>query len=105
MNMCTRDEELTFNIVMKTIIYVSVVIGMMFIMNGCACKPEMVPVVQKVEVKVPVKCEVPVCKREMVIDYMNQKMSIVDRAKAKATNDINTDAYVKCLEASIEVCK
>ena len=104
--MNTLDQE-KFNakIAIQYIVYMAIVIGMMIIMSGCACKPEMVPVVQKVEVKVPVKCVIPSCEREPLIDYMNQKMSIVDRAKAKATNDINTDAYVKCLEASAEVCK
>jgi len=98
-------EKFSTNIAIQYVIYMTIVILAMIAMSGCACKPEMIPVVQKVEVKVPVKCEIPACTREPLIDYMNQKMSIVDRAKAKATNDINTDAYVKCLESSIEVCK
>ena len=100
-----EQEKFSTKIAVQYFIYMAIVICIMIAMSGCACKPEMVPVVQKVEVKVPVKCVIPSCEREPLIDYMNQKMSIVDRAKAKATNDINTDAYVKCLEASTEVCK
>jgi hypothetical protein len=100
-----NQEKFNAKIAIQYIVYMSIVLLLMFAMSGCACKPEMVPVVNTVEVKVPVKCVVPSCKREPLIDYMDKKMSIVDRAKAKATNDINTDAYVKCLEASTEVCK
>jgi len=87
------------------VVYAVMVVGMMVTMSGCACKPEQVVVVKTVEVKVPVKCVVPMCKREDIINYMDQRMDLVGRAKAKATNDINTDAYVRCLESSIEVCR
>ena len=75
------------------------------ILDGCSCKQDKIEIVKTVEVKVPVKCTAPSCNREPYLNHSDKSLSIVERAKAKEINYINAESYIKCLEASNQVCK
>lgn len=87
------------------LVKLSLVTALVLVFSACSCKPTQVEVTKTVQVNVPVKCQHNKCLAPVLNDYSDTTKSLTDRAKIKLSNEINKDAYTKCLEASIKACE
>ena len=87
------------------LVKLSLVMASLLMFSACACKPTQVEVIKTVQVNVPVKCQHNKCLVPELNDYSDATKSLTERAKIKLSNEINKDAYTKCLEASVKSCE